>query len=80
MPEVFKDLKPCPFCGKEARPQATEQGLAIVCTNLYECGCRTPYFKDWSDMIGWDDWRKAKPAIEKAVEAWNRRTEGDGDA
>ena len=77
MPDEEMKLKHCPFCGGEARLQVTERGVAVVCIRLFECGCRTDYYQDFNVVTGWDDWKKRRTAVEKAVEAWNRRT---GDA
>ncbi len=68
-----EELKPCPFCGKDAQLQVGENGVAVVCTDLYECGCRTEYYKDFNCIVGWDDWKKGITAVGKAVSAWNRR-------
>lgn len=74
MPDEEMKLKLCPFCGGEARLQVTERGVAVVCIRLSECGCRTDYYKDFNVVTGWDDWKQRETAVEKAVEAWNRRT------
>ena len=66
-------LKPCPFCGGEARFQVTERGIAVVCTQLHDCGCRTDYYIDFNVVVGWDDWKKRRTAVEKAAVVWNRR-------
>jgi Lar family restriction alleviation protein len=73
MPNEEVKLKPCPFCGGDARLQVTERGVAVVCIRLSDCGCRTDYYLDFNVVIGWDDWKKRRSAVEKAVEAWNRR-------
>ena len=77
MPNKENKLKPCPFCGGEARLQVTERGVAGVCTRLYDCGCRTDYYQDFNVVTGWDDWKKRITAVEKAVAAWNRRAKDD---
>ncbi len=52
-----KELKPCPFCGKNAEIGIAFNALYIVeCQN---CFCR-------ANIGGYDN-------IEKAIEAWNRR-------
>jgi hypothetical protein len=74
MPNEEIKLKPCPFCGGEARLQVTEKGVAVVCIRLSECGCRTDRYQDFNVVTGWDDWKKRRTAVENAVKAWNRRT------
>lgn len=58
------ELKPCPFCGSEARIVTNYVGSVYIrCTNIYKCGVR---------QEGWD-------MEEDAIEAWNRRAgEADG--
>lgn len=73
MPTEEIKLKPCPFCGGEARLQVTERGVAVVCIRLSECGCRTDYYQDFNVLTGWDSWKKGRTAVEKAADAWNRR-------
>lgn len=61
----MNELKPCPFCGGEARvipqPNYTDNRCKyfVTCTN---CGIETP--------------RTARTG-EKAIEAWNRRVDND---
>lgn len=66
-------LKPCPFCGGEARLQVTERGVAVACTRLYDCGCQTDCYTDYHVVVGWDNWMKGSTAVCKAVKVWNRR-------
>ena len=57
------ELKPCPFCGGEARLQRKVVGYYVICK---KCGCRTPYYQ----------YQYAPIEVKKqeAIEAWNRRT------
>lgn len=56
------ELKPCPFCGREARVVNTGRGVfAVGCNNVR---CRG----DWvTAKCSWDE--------NVAIEAWNRRAE-----
>lgn len=56
-----KELKPCPFCGGEAKIIKHEFQNA---TDTYgiKCGCGTQGFQFWA-------------SIDEAIEAWNRRAE-----
>lgn len=70
------ELKPCPFCGGEARLYTSANGVAVVCTNSIECGCRTRWYMDADDFIS--AWIKTdKVSVESAIEAWNRRVKND---
>lgn len=57
-------LKPCPFCGGEAklRKLNKDRGYFVLCS---KCGCRTPYFRYRYAPI--DDLR------EDAIDTWNTR-------
>lgn len=67
------ELKPCPFCGSEARifytmelgvPTGYEGArVTIRCTNTSECGAQ---ISKWAAKKAWS---KAS-----AIKAWNRRT------
>ena len=61
-------LKPCPFCGGEAKVFAySDGGICVKCMNCY---CQTFATSDWNIANA-----KEKSAYEKIVEAWNRRAE-----
>ena len=68
------ELKPCPFCGGVARLLVLSKGVKVMCT---ECDCQTDTYDDSNPFYGLDSWRDIKwpNAVEKAIEAWNRRSE-----
>ena len=70
LPDLLKEkkitmieLKSCPFCGGEARLFVND-GVRVLCTK-----CRA------SSKILVDSECYKTSAVEKAIEAWNRRTE-----
>ena len=74
----MSELKPCPFCGGEARLFVSENGVCVKCTNGFTkgCGCQTDWFTDSNYVDGMEGWRKTKfPAVDKAIVSWNRRAE-----
>ena len=63
----MEELKPCPFCGKDAKIEANGDDYTsyVVCVS---CGAR-------------GEWFKISPrysSVERAIEAWNRRVTGWG--
>lgn len=65
------DLKPCPFCGGSARLLVLRKGVNVMCT---ECDCQTRIENDCNPISGLSPWREGRiNAVEKAIEAWNRR-------
>lgn len=70
------ELKPCPFCGEEARLFVSVGGVCVKCTGGFKtgCACQTAWFSDDQYVNGMEGWRKTEyTATEKAVVAWNRR-------
>lgn len=64
------ELKPCPFCGKEAwlgNLKGFERGTAI-----YRVGCSDP------ECIGYETMCMKFDTKEEALAAWNRRPGCDG--
>jgi hypothetical protein len=64
------ELKPCPFCGSEAKLLYTGEGLKFraACFNE-DCGCELPtwgIFEKDEDVL---------ESIELAIEYWNKRAE-----
>ena len=65
-------LKPCPFCGAEAKikhgfPGQQQKGMRQAVVQCKSCGCRTVTFK----QLAYERWSDVD---EQAAEAWNRRT------
>lgn len=73
------ELKPCPFCGEEAKLFVSDGGVCVMCTAGFskDCGCRTDWYRDGSSF-GLGSWRESrKTAVDHAIEAWNRRVSDD---
>lgn len=80
-------LKPCPFCGGEAKlskvcdsyrtnPTAIIHQFQVICTN--GC-CITPSYKSYIFQDESGEVVVRENGAEKAIEAWNRRDD-DGKA
>ena len=68
------ELKPCPFCGGEARlqfgfPRQQRQGVRVAFVQCHKCRAKTETVKQLPFMA-WQDCKRY------AIEKWNRR-EGD---
>lgn len=59
------ELKPCPFCGGQARLFAND-GIRVICTK-----CRA------SSKVSVDSECYQTNAVEGVIKAWNRRTNDD---
>ena len=66
------DLKKCPFCGGRAVIVAGEEGVNVECLR---CGIGTRKVKDSVVMRMWGEESCAEWAINRVVEAWNKREE-----
>ena len=61
------ELKPCPFCGGEAKfGNSFWDGVFVYCTN---CGCQTEYATDDKQCV----------AEKRAADLWNRRANDEND-
>lgn len=66
MPNEELKLKPCPFCGGEARLWVWSDGGG-VCVRCSDCYCQTDTKSDDAFL------KHLKPAVERVIEEWNRR-------
>ena len=57
------ELKPCPFCGREARLFVGD-GVRVICSKCYA-----------GTMVRTDNIESDSNAVKKVIEAWNRRAE-----
>ena len=66
MPNEEIKLKPCPFCGGDARLWVWSEGggVCVMCT---VCRCQTSTTSDDALL------KHLEPAVERVIEAWNRR-------
>lgn len=64
------ELKPCPFCGGEARLHVNN-GVRVICN---ECNCQTITLVDGKWSIGVEG-----TAVSGVIEKWNRRVKDDVD-
>ena len=61
-------LKPCPFCGGEARVDVFMNHEYVACKHKKNC-----IFEPSGEFMMFD------VSIRKQINAWNRRNGGDGD-
>lgn len=62
------DLKPCPFCGGEAKMFVQSGEYGGVCVKCMSCWCQTAIRTD-----GCIARAEKTNAVELCIEAWNRR-------
>lgn len=78
------DLKPCPFCGKDAIAFSEDAGWDYGGNNVYraycgcnsdECGVGVELFHNGDDLCDErdDGETTCSGLMDKAIEAWNRR-------
>lgn len=68
------ELKPCPFCGSEARLFSFCEGVYDETKLKHNVQCLNE--KDCFARVG-RDWAFGYETKEEAIEAWNRRVEND---
>lgn len=64
-------LKPCPFCGGEAKmkhgyPGQQRKGMRQAVVQCKKCSCRTVTYR----QLAYQSWKEVD---EQAAEVWNRR-------
>lgn len=59
-------LKPCPFCGGDARLWVWSEGGG-VCVRCTKCYCQTSTKSDDAFL------KYIEPAVERVIKEWNRR-------
>jgi hypothetical protein len=62
------ELKPCPFCGREAVLYVHDGGVCVICTN-----CRAKSVSRYDSL----EFSKPTNAVKTVVEAWNRRADNE---
>ena len=67
---MSESLKPCPFCGGEAKIEIDEDGSAFITVEHEDC-C----YLDGVDTTQWFYAYDGKNPAQVAAEAWNRRAE-----
>ena len=68
------DLKPCPFCGGEAYLMLKDKNCWYVTCD--SCSASSEGYIP-SDVYPWSAYDAIQDAVNKAVEAWNRRANDD---
>ena len=65
----MQELKPCPFCGGEARGIVAKQEDGKESYSVTCMKCNTAIFRP--KILEWDSFQ----SLEEAIGAWNRRVE-----
>lgn len=69
---MSEELKPCPFCGREAKIKAVIKSYGFTIWCACECGAQTEGF--CPDTSKEDDtMENIEKCKKRAIEAWNRR-------
>lgn len=71
---MSEEIRPCPFCGGKAELVAVAyMGRGSYCVQCQTCGAQSKYFA--MDACFISSTNGGNPSGERAVNAWNRRTE-----
>lgn len=62
------ELKPCPFCGGQAKLYVNS-GVRVICNN---CKCQTPIIRDGEYSTG-----VGGTAVSRVIKKWNKRVNED---
>ena len=75
---MSEELKPCPFCGEEAKIRAVNKSYGFTIWCQCECGARTQGYCPNTDheVTTMSNIEQCK---NKAMEAWNRRANDETD-
>ncbi len=68
-------LKPCPFCGRDAITMIEVFRVNIDDCIKFSAYCPACHVGQNSNIVTSATFEEAMTAMQKAVEAWNRRTE-----
>lgn len=68
--DLYKAVKPCPFCGSEDIYAKFEHGYLDNSAIVFCNGCKASIKLEENDQEGFSE-----ETVKKAVEAWNRRAE-----
>lgn len=69
---MSKELKPCPFCGREAKIKAVIKSYGFTIWCACECGAKTEGFCPDTNKED-DTMENIEKCKKRAIEAWNRR-------
>ena len=69
---MSEELKPCPFCGREAKIKAVIKSYGFTIWCACECGAKTEGFCPDTNKED-DTMENIEKCKKRAIEAWNRR-------
>lgn len=75
---MSEELKPCPFCGGEAKIKAANKNYGFTIWCQCECGARTVGYCPYTDNED-SSLESIESCKNSAVEVWNRRANNEID-